>query len=940
MTASAPRWAQLTYSSFDRKDGTGGGWQVKDTTGGLDHAERELLRGRVQTQFDSGSVLPRFPTPAELEELPRRLVYAPAELSDAGAVGTASLPRADSHTGLWHQVAAGTDASGRPGNVFAHIVLDRNPAADDSQRPIERWRSPDWLTPFGPEAVLAATLASSEPPRPGPLNRQTIGSWLFAPRRWRMQTLAVLLDAVRAGFSGGPMVVLGAEDPDEAAHWIAGVSCAMSAGTARRFFFSTLERPATLHEAARRGLQLVCVPRADLGALTRRNDLIVIDPAGAHELGDLGGAPHRTPRGDQVPVGEWSVLIQEVFGDPAALVAGVGEFDRIARAVGDSGLDPAWPAAMLVADRPQAESRREAAQVIAECAPPQLRAVPELYATAVSGLRQQLEGKVDRAWQQVTKLGADSEATPATTAGEVAVGIYAELALAETRGLAKEGLVEEPRLVDEHWLAAPGPAKLPSTHYFTPLPEPGLVRLALQLCPQISPFDAALPRDRVLAATRAGLHCVELALRLGLAHDEELARELWRVCQECLVPVLLDPELGALLMESVQGLVAQETRHWLWSQLAGAELGPGLPGQRVAPAVLAALGPGPADPDPLTATWEWLSEHPDPETAVVSPLVGELAWHRIQQADSAPNVRFVAAWASLAVYARDGDPGVLPPAGQLFTPPWDLERLIQLHLRWPDLAPPEWFLRALAEAPLDDPFAGFLGGQLAERTGESPVIGFAEVRGALAGPQWLTAAGAGAPAALSRRLTDLAEGLAVARHQRAVVDRELLRRADGLVVLGLLAARSRVPDLAEPQDAERAAGLVQAAVAGFGGVAAGFSAEEAHAVALWCDEVGVTTAALTELFLHADPRSALRSADLVAGWLHAFGTGAPDSPPITALVLATRLGRDAESRDRVSEEILAALRATPGSADERALRQAERFLTGWLRQAQTGKVRR
>ncbi|MDO5498553.1 MAG: hypothetical protein Q4F67_02610 [Propionibacteriaceae bacterium] len=903
------RWAQLTYSSFDRNDGTGGGWQVKDTTGAMDRAEQELLRGRVQTQFDAGVTLPRFPTPAELEELPRRLVHARAR-----ALGA--------ETALWHHVPAGNDASGRPGNVFAHVVLDRNPDAPDELRPIERWRSPDWLTPFGPEAVLRAALTDAQPPAPGPVNRETVASWLFAPRRWRLQTLAIVADAVRAAMAGGPLVVVGVEDVDEAAQWIAAVSFAMSAGTARRFYFSTLERPGTLAEAVKHELHLVCVPHDDLPALTRQRGIVVVDPGTQLALGDLDGEPHRTGRGDEIRVTEWSVLIQEAFVDAAAMVAAVGGFDRIAHTIGDSGLDPAWPAAMLLTQQPDAGSRREAARVMAEAAPPQLRSAPGLYAEAVAGLRHEVGGRLDRAWAHVAKLGADQDTNPATVAGEVAVGVYADLALA-----------------DEPWLARHGPAKLPSVHYYSPAPEPGTVQIAGLLCQHISPFSADLPPAVMLDEARAGLHFVELALRLGLAHDDALGRRLWQVCQQTLIPVLLDRGAGPALVDSVDRSVARETRHWLWgqlSQVALAELGP--PGERLGPAVLDTFGPGPDDPDPLAATWAWLSESTEPEDAEVSALVGEWAWHRVRGGDQGPNARFFAVWAALEAYAQQRDPAMLAAAARLLAPAWSPDRLIQLHLRWSEVMPVEWCVPALAEAGLDDPHAGFLAGELMERSGDA--VAFVRGWDALSAPDWLRGP-LTQPPALAYALLGLADGLATAKRVGAQPEREFLRRVNGLVVLGLLAARGRAGSITDPAALERAAGLAQAAVAGFPGADERFTGDETIAVVAWCDEHHVPTTALAELFLLADPRSSLRApADRVAGWLHAVHTGAPDSPPITALVLAARLARSATSRDRSTEEILAALRSVAGNSDDRAARQTERFLQGWLRQAQTGRVRR
>ncbi|WP_308289857.1 hypothetical protein [Mycolicibacterium mageritense] len=59
--------------------------------------------------------------------------------------------------------ARGSDSTGRPGNVFAHVVLDRTPFAAPQRRPIEWWRSPQWVRPFGAAAVGRATIADSPP---------------------------------------------------------------------------------------------------------------------------------------------------------------------------------------------------------------------------------------------------------------------------------------------------------------------------------------------------------------------------------------------------------------------------------------------------------------------------------------------------------------------------------------------------------------------------------------------------------------------------------------------------------------------------------------------------------------------------------------------------------------------------------------------------------
>lgn len=120
--ATTARYAQLTYTSYD--DGSGrGGWQVKQETGGLDAVEQQSLTARILTRFDLLPVMPDFPTPEQTAARPARLSYAPLPAVGAG------------HAAYWHTVDAGRDASGRPGNVFAHVVLDRDVSAPSPVRP-------------------------------------------------------------------------------------------------------------------------------------------------------------------------------------------------------------------------------------------------------------------------------------------------------------------------------------------------------------------------------------------------------------------------------------------------------------------------------------------------------------------------------------------------------------------------------------------------------------------------------------------------------------------------------------------------------------------------------------------------------------------------------------------------------------------------------------
>lgn len=205
-TPGPTRFGQLTYTSFDapERGRAGGGWQVKDVSDGVSAAEQEFMRAGVATRFDSVQALPQFPTPADIAARPRRLVYAPTETGGC----------------YWHTAPAGADASGRPGNVFAHVVVDRTP--DDAVRPIERWGSPDWLAPYGADAVAAAELPHSAPAPGGNIDRAAVLEFLLDPGTWRVGVLGVLLDAVDQAMHGGPGVVLGCADSENAARWIGG----------------------------------------------------------------------------------------------------------------------------------------------------------------------------------------------------------------------------------------------------------------------------------------------------------------------------------------------------------------------------------------------------------------------------------------------------------------------------------------------------------------------------------------------------------------------------------------------------------------------------------------------------------------------------------------------------------------------------------------------
>jgi len=349
------RYAQLLYASFD--DGrSGGGWQVKDETGELSPTERDELVARIVTTFDVGAPLPKFPTPDDLVSRPARLYYAPMN-----TVGSC--------TAYWHTIDAGNDATGRPGNVMAHVLLDRDGTASPGYRPIQLWNSADWCRPYGAADVLSSVLANRSVPQPSPyINARAAVDFLADMQVVERQTVfRVLLDGVYRAMMGGPTVALQVADYADVPRWIAAVSFFMSPGTAHRFSWSTHDNPQQVLADSRRGVHLVCVLRPHADELSHAG-VVVLDEADQANIGELGGT-HTTQKA-KIPVTAWSVLAEGVLSDDDLAIRLIDRQDTIAAEAGDRGLSPAWPLAVAVQAEPGlAEFHSDAQMVVAEESP-------------------------------------------------------------------------------------------------------------------------------------------------------------------------------------------------------------------------------------------------------------------------------------------------------------------------------------------------------------------------------------------------------------------------------------------------------------------------------------------------------------------------------------------------------------------------------------------
>ncbi len=537
--ADRPQFAQLIYTSYD--DGSSaGGWRVKAETGGLNSAERQALTSRIVTRFDVGDPLPAYPTPDEIARRPARLAYTP-------------LP--DEAAGYWHTVDAGTDGTGRPGNVMAHVVLDRNVTTPSSLRPIQLWGSRNWLRPFGAAEVAAATLTDADMPAPTTdTSVASIVGFLTGAAVDRQSVFRVLLDAVYAAMSGGPGIVLATHDLSIGAKWIAAVSYLMSPGTARRFSWCTHDDPKLAVTDLRRGTNLVIVA-ADVADQVAGGQWVLIDDAEEPGIGELGST-HRTSGGD-VTVTGWSVLAEGVLESAQTATRLIAAQDAVAAAVGDRGLSPAWPLAVAVRSDPElSEYHSDANHLVADDQPAHSDAAP---------------------W-----VAEVVEEAVAATAGATAEDSLIGLIRAHGRGIGVAGAARrllQTALADQPWLARGPVAEVPSVNLvdvepFTTLVDDAVADLSEgrqgDSCPSVLPkairVDELLRRLCVdgpeLQRVVAPLHA-QIARSIGDLTDVAVVRTLRADAAITIASRerLLRPAVAQL---PPSALFAMEAESWAW----------------------------------------------------------------------------------------------------------------------------------------------------------------------------------------------------------------------------------------------------------------------------------------------------------------------------------------------------------------------------------------
>ena len=665
-----PRWGQLTYTSFDPDNGAGG-WQVMSTAGGLSDVEIESLRQRIVTRFDSDTPLGAFPNAAELEAMPRRLTYV-ADGQGRGA--------------YWHSTMAGRDATGRPGNVFSHVLLDRDTAQPTpAVRPIEIWRSPGLLCPFGQEQVREAALEEDAIPSFGEsLGRRDVLDFLFDQTEWRVGLLSALLDAVSAALNGGPGVVLIADSAESAALWIAAVSRLAPALWVRRLNFSVYERAAGLDAVFDRGVHLVGVPRADADALSKRAGFIILDEHEVPDLGEVGGRPHQSQAGSLIEPTHWSALAQAALVDQAAFAAATSIMDDVADRVGDSGQEPGWALAMAALRLPDlfGDYEAEAAAVVARHSPDSLSGDDELMQLARATMQQ----------------------SSGATAGEA----WAELERKETSPLMRRVLMQtylQRSLADDDWLARPGSIPLPSDyHANSSTPElrqaarSAILRLQRKFSGEEEASDLPTTALRILDFIhRAGL------VGAGDGSGASLEDAIVEILERTLLQVVDDDELAQKLVSETGAVVAGPLRRKILEAVQDSARFRSQPaGNRIPPAFCGWL----FGAFPATVVSRMLSEL----DAVVPAMTVEhaiwLCWNGEGHLDGA---RVVAAAGVL-------EPGQIevvsfPVLDRIFQelPPWHASELLALERRFPGQIFPEFFPHALLSEAWSEPLAELIG---------------------------------------------------------------------------------------------------------------------------------------------------------------------------------------------------------------------------------------
>ncbi|WP_231911029.1 GAP1-N2 domain-containing protein [Corynebacterium suranareeae] len=282
------RWTHVTYASFKGTAGRGG-WKVGTWSAQATKEDRQFIAEVAPTHIETVTPFDDFISSEDIDALPRRFEYRP-------------LP---GRSLIMQSVPAGKDATGRPGNVFTHAVIDGDLESPlESVYPISLYRSPDLLTPFRAAAVNASELPiDSGEPRIGPMTDLSL-AWMMVDSMFgdRRQVFYQLQDVLQAGEKTAVLIL---NSTNEAAYWIQALSSTLTPNEARRLLhFSTFERAATLPipDKSMDARSLFVVPGIDRELLAEHPRIVIIDPENPQHA-------------KAAPQGSWSRMTQGLYAD-------------------------------------------------------------------------------------------------------------------------------------------------------------------------------------------------------------------------------------------------------------------------------------------------------------------------------------------------------------------------------------------------------------------------------------------------------------------------------------------------------------------------------------------------------------------------------------------------------------------------------------------------
>lgn len=293
----------FTYAAFGASGGRPAGWRVGQCEG-MSHEDAEHLSNQVPSYLATETPVPRYAGEKELKELIHRGVWR-------------SNPLNSSENLFIHSTPAGTDASGRPSNVFTTVyVFDAG--KDLGMHPAQMLGSASLLVPFNKEVNNRRVESFEIVANPSTTPRVAFDRLMSATRRSFTHIRDIVATVLDSLYNGGRVII--GDDTDNAWAWVALVNFAMDRVSAARYGFSTYEREYTIGTEAAPGNGVYVMPREDLPKVTAAISMIdAIDVIRGVSRGELNGATSVGDDADKdIPVTPLSVLFSGVVSSPQA----------------------------------------------------------------------------------------------------------------------------------------------------------------------------------------------------------------------------------------------------------------------------------------------------------------------------------------------------------------------------------------------------------------------------------------------------------------------------------------------------------------------------------------------------------------------------------------------------------------------------------------------